>query len=126
WSTPANWDNGVPAGSDEASIDNGGTAQVTSAAAVRILRIGDYGGTGALEVALGGTLTSGGWASLGWLPGASGTATVTGAGSTWTTVILTVGSDGAGTLTVSEGGTVATGELTLGSSALGASGTLNI
>src|SRR5690606_22432385 len=38
----------------------------------------------------------------------------------------TVGSDGAGTLTGPEGGTVATGGLTLRSSGLGASGTHNI
>src|SRR5690606_31203943 len=57
---------------------------------------------------------------------ASGTATVAGAASTWTdNERITLGSNGAGRLTVSDGGTVTATSLVLGQNTAG-SGTLDI
>ena len=66
-------------------------------------------GVGALAVQNGGTVTDfGGF--VGDLPGSQGTATVSGAGSTWTnTGTLQVGGLGTGTLTIENGGTVNSG-----------------
>ncbi len=62
-----------------------------------------------LAVQNGGTLTDfGGF--VGDLPGSRGTATVSGAGSTWTnTGTIVVGGLGTGTLTIQNGGTVNSG-----------------
>ena len=66
-------------------------------------------GVGTLAVQNGGTLTDfGGF--VGNLPGSQGTATVSGAGSTWTnTDTIQVGGLGTGTLTIENGGTVNSG-----------------
>ena len=66
-------------------------------------------GVGTLAVQNGGTLTDfGGF--VGDLPGSQGTATVSGAGSTWTnTDTIQVGGLGTGTLTIENGGTVNSG-----------------
>ena len=66
-------------------------------------------GVGILAVQNGGILTdSGGF--VGDLPGSSGTATVSGAGSTWTNSgTIQVGAAGTGTLTIENGGTVNSG-----------------
>ena len=66
-------------------------------------------GVGTLAVQDGGTLTDfGGF--IGDLPGSQGTATVSGAGSTWTNRgTIQVGALGTGTLTIENGGTVNSG-----------------
>ena len=65
------------------------------------------GGNGTLTVRNGGTLSNGGVAYIGADSTSTGTATVDGAGSTWTSSSdLYVGSAGNGTLNVSNGGRV--------------------
>ena len=81
------------------NIDAGGGATTQN------LIVG-LGGVGTLAVQNGGTLTDfGGF--IGNLPGSQGTATVSGANSTWTnTDTIVVGGLGAGTLSIQDGGTV--------------------
>ena len=71
-------------------------------------------GTGTLTIQSGGAVSSAGFTNvrgyLGFNNGASGTATVSGAGSSWTTTgSLWVGNAGSGFLNVSNGGSVTTG-----------------
>jgi len=67
-------------------------------------------GTGALIIVGGGTVTSGRDGFIGHAIGSSGTVSVSGAGSTWTSQDdLSVGSSGMGMLTISDGGRVANG-----------------
>ena len=71
-------------------------------------------GTGTLSIQSGGAVSSAGFANvrgyLGFNNGASGSATVSGAGSSWTTTgSLWVGNAGSGSLDVSNGGKVITG-----------------
>jgi T5SS/PEP-CTERM-associated repeat protein len=62
---------------------------------------------------------------LGYTSGATGTAAVTGAGSSWTCSLLSVGDKGQGILNISGGGAVTVGNCTLGDSA-SARGTINV
>ena len=81
--------------------------------------------TGTLTVADGGKVTSTD-SDIGFA--ATGTATVTGAGSTWTSDYLAVGlygNDGDGTLTVAEGGKVVAPTVLIGLN-YGSAGTINI
>jgi len=84
-----------------------------------------YHGNGTLIVKAGGQVVSphaSGY--LGYLSGSTGTATVTGTGSSWTTGLITVGGWGSGTLTVSDGGEVVTAELLASLSDLYGNGTI--
>ena len=83
-----------------------------------------YAGTGTLRIANGVKITSVG-GSVGNYAGSTGTATVTGAGSTWTSSSLTVGGAGAGALNVADGGTVTTGALYAAPGSLQGDGTIN-
>jgi T5SS/PEP-CTERM-associated repeat protein len=56
----------------------------------------------------GGSIVASGTSYIGDNVGATGTATITGNGSTWNSRNLTVGRDGSGNLTISAGGTVNT------------------
>ncbi len=77
-------------------------------------------GLGVMTVSSGGQVVSTSSANLGSGAGSQGRATVTGAGSQWTTgSSITVGSSGTGDLTVSGGGEVATSGVTLGGAATG-------
>ncbi len=70
-----------------------------------------YTGTGTLNVTAGGAVASEG-AGIGVMPDSTGTATVTGAGSTWeNTGNMFVGGYGTGTLTVASGGEADIGNL---------------
>jgi autotransporter-associated beta strand protein/T5SS/PEP-CTERM-associated repeat protein len=82
WTTPGNWDTGtVPGNADTAAIDNGGTAILSSPGqAVGELDIGALGGSGALVVQGGGTLTQAGNSSAVSTIG-TGSLTITGNGS---------------------------------------------
>lgn len=143
WDNAANWSTGSePTSLDETSINNGGTARVTTAGnASGNLRIGAGAGTsGTLEV-IGGSLTTAGL-EAGRDPGSSGTvrvsgggalnqssgslfelgiaggvgtATVEGAGSVidWVGGTPRVGSGGTGTLTLRDGGRFAATSLEL-------------
>ncbi len=85
------------------------------------LYVGYDGGKGTLQIASGGTVTDeagsvGGYNTLyGGDPDSSGSVTVTGSGSTWTnTGDLVVGASGTGSLLISGGGTVTSGESVYG------------
>jgi T5SS/PEP-CTERM-associated repeat protein len=117
-----------------ATVGNGGgstgTATVTGAGSSwtnsSSLTVGNFG-TGTLNIENGGSVSSVG-AGLGNAAGSIGSATVAGAGSTWSdTGNFSVGGGaGTGTLTVTDGATVAaTGTLKIANQA-GATGTLNI
>lgn len=119
-------DNGLiigQAGTGEVSVADGGTllAGVEPGEVPVVLDVGGVG-DGTLTVRNGGTLNNNGAARLAFLDTGSGTALVTGAGSTWTnTGDLTVGEEGTGNLTIRNGGMVsnAAGRLGLTAAAEG-------
>jgi T5SS/PEP-CTERM-associated repeat protein len=140
WFNPLNWSAGVPNSGTIAQINNGGTAEITlgGAAASQVelgIAAGDAGtlstsgsgslqdegamyvgeqGTGTLSITAGASISSSLFA-LGQSPGSSGTATVSGPGSTWTnSVFCFVGSDGMGTLNISNGGSVTASDTGVG------------
>ena len=114
WNTAGNWDPaGVPSGAgDNAIIDNGGTAQITSAAptAGGVIVGHTNGGSGTLQILSGGSLTANNTtAAIGNFAGSTGTMLVDGTGAFNSgSFAITVGNSGTGTLTVSDGGTVTT------------------
>ncbi len=92
------------------SAGSAGTATVTGAGSTwRIasnLDVG-YEGTGKLTIEDGGQVTAKSYGYLGLSAGSAGTATVTGAGSTWRIASnLDVGYEGTGKLTIEDGGQV--------------------
>jgi T5SS/PEP-CTERM-associated repeat protein len=130
WFNPSNWSAVVPNSSTIAQINNGGTAQITSGIATASqvelgIAVGDVGtlstsgsgslqdegamyigeqGTGTLSITASTTVSSSLFV-LGQNPGSNGTATVSGSGSTWTNLVFCfVGSDGTGTLNITNGG----------------------
>ena len=88
---------------------NGGALNLGGGVANTQNLIVGQSGVGTLAVQNGGTVTDfGGF--IGDLPGSQGTATVSGAGSSWTnTDTIVVGGLGAGALTIEDGGTVNSG-----------------
>ncbi|WP_420564761.1 DUF4347 domain-containing protein [Thalassobaculum sp.] len=134
WNTGANWVGGVvPSGiPNSGEINNGGTAQVTSAAPTfNDITVGNInGGSGTVQISSGGSLTTNnGNATFGAASGSTGTLSVDGTGTFSSGLSrIFVGGSGTGTLTVSAGGTVTTTAsqgVILASSAAG-NGTLNI
>jgi T5SS/PEP-CTERM-associated repeat protein len=105
-----------------------GTANVQDGASWQAggaLQIG-LGGTGALNLAGGGTVTSDA-ATLGVSALSAGSATVANAGSKWTVNgTLTVGGSGQGTLTIQEGGLVTSVNGVIGENSSSASSTANV
>jgi T5SS/PEP-CTERM-associated repeat protein len=112
-----------------------GTVMVTGAGSIwnnisfglNGLNIGSFG-TGSLVVANGGMVTNitGSAANIGQGAGSHGTATVTGAGSSWINIpAVNIGNLGTGTLTIAEGGVVAAPTVAIATNA-GSTGTLNI
>src|SRR5437870_10759740 len=106
WFSAGNWSAGVPTSSTSTRIDTvTPNATVIGAAGAQAtgLRVGVFG-TGALTIQNGGTVSN----TLGIIAdqaGSSGTATVDGAGSTWTNSSdFYVGHAGSGTLTIRNGG----------------------
>jgi fibronectin-binding autotransporter adhesin len=84
WSTPGNWDNGVPGSTDTAYIGNGGTPTIDSGDAIaNLLYVGsDSGGSGSLVIN-GGTLTIAGDSNghnmyIGPVAGSTGIVTMSG------------------------------------------------
>ncbi|PCJ31570.1 MAG: hypothetical protein COA90_05810 [Gammaproteobacteria bacterium] len=112
WFTPTNWrTNSLPTASDDAYINNAGTAEVSSGSAnvSRSLVIG-YDNAGSLTISNGGAVMSNSDGYISYSSGSTGTVTVEGTGSSWTmSRTLGVGSGGDGSLTISNGGTVTTG-----------------
>jgi T5SS/PEP-CTERM-associated repeat protein len=109
WDTDASW---LPGGTEPTAVDDvsidAGTVTVDQVGEVaHLIFIGDTG-TGTLTVEAGGAVsdTNG---FIGYLLGSTGTVTVTGAGSTWTSNSIIVGDKGDGTLTVEAGGMVTGG-----------------
>jgi T5SS/PEP-CTERM-associated repeat protein/autotransporter-associated beta strand protein len=85
-----------------------------------------YFGAGSLTVSNGGTVqNTNGFVPIGYAGGASGSVTVDGAGSNFNTPSLYVGYLGAGTLTLSNGGTVTANDVHVASFS-GSTGTINI
>ncbi len=131
WDTAGNWTPAnEPIATDDATINNGGAAQVTTTGNVaRIFKLGDTA-AGTLSVNSGGGLLST-TTTLGTSAGANGTATVDGTGSLWeVNGIFIIGSAGTGTVNVTNGATLNetttnSNGTTLGSAATG-NGTLNV
>ena len=98
-----------------------GTVIVAPAAAPNGQLIIGNAGSGAVSVRNGGSLSAVIGSVLGLQPGAHGTATVTGNGSSWFSTSLTVGQNGTGAVTVEDGGV-----LTTFNTAIGAGGTLDV
>ena len=109
WFNFRNWDAGVPTQTTSANIDTvtpNSTEIRGAGATAQNLAVGQNG-TGMLAIQTGGTLTDFGFGTVGNLPGAPGTVTVTGPGSSWTNYgTVVVGGQGTGTLTIQNGGTV--------------------
>jgi T5SS/PEP-CTERM-associated repeat protein len=108
WFSAGNWSAGVPTNSTSTRIDTvTPNATVVGAAGAQAtgLRVGVLG-TGALTIQNGGTVNN----TLGIIgdqAGSAGTATVNGAGSTWTNSSdFYVGATGGGTLTIRNGAAV--------------------
>jgi T5SS/PEP-CTERM-associated repeat protein/autotransporter-associated beta strand protein len=81
------------------------------------IHVGEFGGTGTMNVLNGGTVSSGG-GLIGDV--GTGTVTVNGAGSSWTSSgDLQVGDVGTGTMSVTAGGTVTNNNATIGNSGTG-------
>ena len=92
-----------------------GTATITGTGSMwtnkSTLYIGDYG-NGTLNVQAGGQVSCNSYSYLGYDSSSAGTATITGAGSTWTNSgSLYIGKNGSGKLMVADGGLVTTGTL---------------
>ena len=108
WFNAGNWSGGVPAAGGIGVIDTTVNApEITSAGAVAGYTYVGNTATGALTVSDGGTLTSSSYSYIGINAGSTGTATVTGAGSSWTiSGHLTAGNNGTGMLTILDGAAV--------------------
>src|SRR6056297_2499962 len=108
WATAGNWSpEAVPDGTD-ATIDNGGTAQVVGIAppTFDLLTVGS-GNAGSIEISGGGTLDSSLFGIFGETPGSSGTLSISGIGSSLTLFReLRLGLAGAATILIENGGTL--------------------
>ncbi|UFS78561.1 autotransporter domain-containing protein [Tardiphaga sp. 37S4] len=104
-----------------ATVDGTGSAWTNSSD----LYLG-FRGTGTLTIQNGGAVSNAGFGYLGFTAGSTGTATVDGAGSSWTSSsVLILGDSGTGTLTIRNGGTVSNVAGYLGSLA-GSTGTVTV
>jgi autotransporter-associated beta strand protein/T5SS/PEP-CTERM-associated repeat protein len=115
WTTPGNWDTGtVPSATVGADIENGGTSVVTSSGqTVDLLQVGATG-TGSLVIQNGGTLTQASGAAFTLI--GTGSITINGQGSTYTTPNDLILGRGTGTnaITVENGGQLYTGSAFIG------------
>ncbi|MPZ37013.1 MAG: hypothetical protein GEU95_02935 [Rhizobiales bacterium] len=135
WTVGSNWDSGVaPTSTTDAFIDTtafnrtvigvSGAVNATSG----IIHIGDANGSsGNLTIQNGATLTtSGSRGVIAANPGSNGVVTVTGVNSSWTiSGILSVGSEGTGSLTIAGGGAVTSASGRVGSAA-GSTGSITV
>lgn len=123
WSVSSNWaDNSEPTASDDAAIDNDGTARVlVPGAEAQDVIVGD-GLSGTVNISGGGTLSSRN-SNIGSDAGSVGTATVTGSSSWANGSGFSVGVAGTGMLTISDGGAVTSGSGSFGEAA-GSNGTV--
>ena len=102
FNTAANWSGGaVPSGGNDATLNNGGTATISSTPVTfRDLRTGDGSGGGTISQS-GGAVTSTGWVRLAMAAGTNGTFNLS--GGTLTTSLINVGEFGSATMTISGG-----------------------
>jgi T5SS/PEP-CTERM-associated repeat protein len=113
------------ASSGTATVDGAGSTWTqTGAAPLSALFVG-YGGTGSFTVQNGGTVSAVD-TYVGHLAGSTGTATVTGAGSSWTGNSVFIGNGGNGTFNVFSGGTLTANSDTYLGYSTGSTGTLNV
>ena len=106
WAASGNWNRGVPSADKEVYI-NGGPAELSVGSwETATINIGCYD-TGELSIT-GGSLSCS-TAYVGHYNGDSGSVTVSGASSTWSTGALSLGSLGTGSLNINPGGLVASG-----------------
>ncbi|WP_332302641.1 autotransporter domain-containing protein [Rhizobium sp. GR12] len=127
WFMPTNWQNEViPAAQDTVDMRGGGVTHVDAPGAVATHVYVGAEGTNTLKVENAGTLDIAGQLTLGFLPGSSGTLLVDGEGSAVTVQTITsLGwQDGAGILTVENGGKFRTS--TLSASGGAGSGTISV
>ena len=109
WTDPLNWSpEGVPVGAsgDDATIDNGGTAQVVGTAppTVGTLKVGSAN-SGSLEISGGGALAANSFGTFGGNSGSSGTLDISGAGSSLTLPgELRIARGGTATVLIEDGG----------------------
>jgi T5SS/PEP-CTERM-associated repeat protein len=108
WFTAGNWSAGVPTAADNANIDTvaqNATVVGAAGAQANTVLVGNSG-TGTLTIQNGGKVSNV-TGYVGYIAGSTGTATVDGAGSTWTNSgPLYVGVAGIGTVTIQNGGAV--------------------
>ena len=92
---------------------------VPEASKMKARCISEKNGSGSLSITGGATVSSSLFA-LGQSTGSSGTATVSGSGSTWTNLVFCfVGQDGDGTLNITDGGSVSDSDAVVGGSSIG-------
>ncbi|WP_072377072.1 autotransporter domain-containing protein [Hyphomicrobium sp. NDB2Meth4] len=126
-STPYSIYFGFGAGSSgSASVTTLGTLDSTT------LQVG-VSGTGTLTIASGGVVTTSaqiglgdGIATIGVEAGSSGMVSVTGTGSEWNNVDMTVGASGTGSLSITDGGVVNTSDTGIVGQNAGSSGTVTV
>ncbi|MDR3403869.1 MAG: autotransporter-associated beta strand repeat-containing protein, partial [Chthoniobacter sp.] len=127
WFTGSNWTPaGPPTSVDAGVIDNGGTAQIGASGAVAGAVVVGSTASGTLQITAGGSLQLNGSLNIAQSSGAStGSVTVSGANANLAGQVIEVGETGTGSLTIANGGTVATPEyLEMGGS--GGTGTVNL
>jgi T5SS/PEP-CTERM-associated repeat protein len=127
WFTAGNWSAGVPTNADLANIDTvapNATVVGATGAQADFLFVGNSG-IGTLTIQNGGAVSNV-TGILGVSAISTGTATVDGAGSSWTkSGGLDVGGSGTGTLTIQNGGNVSNADGSIGRSA-GSTGTATV
>jgi len=128
WFTAGNWTpSGVPTNATNATIDTSSpnAAVISSGNAQAQTVIIGLSGTGGLTIQNGGTLSDS-IGAIGRSLGSTGSATVDGAGSSWSnSADLSVGYSGAGTLTIQNGATVSNQSGYIGRG-LGSTGTVTV
>ena len=114
WFNAGNWSTGVPNIGENTNVDTETNAPVidTTGAEANFFHVG-YNGIGTLTVSDGGTVSSANASFIGRNLTSTGTATVTGTGSSWISdSYFIIGRYGTGTLTISDGGTVSSANTT--------------
>ena len=129
WSTASNWlPSAVPTAATNVTIGSGGTVSPIIAggiAAAGIVKIGAAGAGASLGVSSGATFTHSS-TTLGDLAGQVGSATVSGAGTTWNGQYLYAGYNGTGVFTLSGGATANIALFATSGMLAGSSGTVTL
>jgi len=115
WNTPSNWGGTVPGLSDDAAINNGGTAQLSGNGSANSLTLGNNDGeNGALQLSVGANLTVANTLNVGGYTGTgTGSVTQTGGSLTADTIRIGVTTGSSGTFALS-GGSVNAGTIVVG------------